>query len=319
MLMTQYKPCTLRLNFKRSAMMMQNPYFGRLLTAMVTPFKEDGSVNYSEAADFAEWLLANGSDGLVVAGTTGEAPTMTFEEKKELFTTIINRIAGKAPIVVGTGSNDTNATIRVTKMAEEVGADGVLVVGPYYNKPTQEGFYQHFKAVAAATKLPVVIYNVPSRTGTNILPSTVARLARDCKNIVAIKEAAGNVSQVAELYSVVPSDFTIYSGDDLLILPFMSVGATGLISVLSNVGGELLQELMKAYEKGEVKAAMELNRKMLPQAQAMFIVSNPIPIKEAVTMLTPFNAGPFRLPLCNLTEEERIKVTKALKDSGLME
>jgi len=318
MLVMQYKPCTLRLNFKRSAIMMQNPYFGRLLTAMVTPFKEDGSVNYSEAADFAEWLLANGSDGLVVAGTTGEAPTMTFEEKKELFTTVIKRIAGKAPIVVGTGSNDTNATIRATKMAEEVGADGVLVVGPYYNKPTQEGFYQHFKAVAASTKLPVVIYNVPSRTGTNILPATVARLAKDCKNIVAIKEAAGNVSQVAELYSAVPRDFTIYSGDDLLILPFMSVGATGLISVLSNLGGKLLQDLMTAYEKGEVKEAMELNAKMLPQAHAMFIVSNPIPVKEAVTMLTPFNAGPFRLPLCSLTKDERASVKKALKDSGLM-
>lgn len=318
MLIMQYKPCTLHLNFKRSAMKMQNPYFGRLLTAIVTPFNDDGSVNYTEAANFAQWLLANGSDGLVVAGTTGEAPTMSADEKKELFTTIIKRIDGKAPIVVGTGCNDTAATIKNTQMAEEVGADGVLVVGPYYNKPTQNGFYQHFKAVADSTKLPVIVYNVPGRTGSNILPGTIDRLARDCKNIVAVKEAAGDVSQVAELYRVLPRDFTIYSGDDLLILPFMSVGATGLISVLSNVGGKLLQDIMQAYEAGNVKEAAELNAKMLPQARAMFIVSNPMPVKETVTLLTPFNAGPFRLPLCPLTDEERLKLMAALRNSGLM-
>lgn len=297
---------------------MQNPYFGRLLTAMITPFNTDGSVNYAGAADFAQWLLSNGSDGLVVAGTTGEAPTMSIDEKKQLFITIINRVGGKAPIVVGTGCNDTAATIKTTKMAEEVGADGVLVVGPYYNKPTQNGFYQHFKAIADSTNLPVIVYNVPGRTGSNILPNTMAKLVKECKNIVAIKEAGGNVSQVAELYRILPRDFTIYSGDDLLILPFMSVGATGLISVLSNVGGKLLQDIMLAYEAGNVKEAAELNAKMLPQARAMFIVSNPMPIKEAVTMLTPFDAGPFRLPMCSLTTDEHTKLKEALKDSGLM-
>lgn len=319
MLLKQYNPYMLRLNFKRSAMKMQNPYFGKLLTAMITPFNDDGSINYNEAADFAEWLLANGSDGLVVAGTTGEAPTMSLDEKKELFKTIIKRVGRKAPVVVGTGCNDTAATIRTTKMAEEVGADGVLVVGPYYNKPTQNGFYQHFKTVADATNLPMIVYNVPGRTGSNILPETMVELVKECKNIVAIKEAGGNVSQVAELYRVLPKDFTIYSGDDLLVLPFMAVGATGLISVLSNVGGQLLQDIMLAYESGNVKEAARLNAKMLPQARAMFIVSNPMPVKEAVTMLTPFNAGPFRLPLCFLTDEERAKLKTALKNSGLIQ
>lgn len=297
---------------------MANPYFGRLLTAMVTPFNQDGSVNYEGSADFAQWLLDNGSDGLVVAGTTGESPTMSAEEKKKLFSAVIKRVAGKAPVVVGTGSNNTAQTIEMNKIAEEVGADGVLVVGPYYNKPTQEGFYQHFKTIADATKLPVIVYNVPGRTGTNILPETVLRLAKDCKNIVAIKEAAGNVTQVAELYSIMPKDFTIYSGDDGLILPFMSVGATGLISVLSNLGGSLLQEVMQAYENGEVVKAKDLNVKMLEQAKAMFIVSNPIPVKEAVTMVTPIDAGPLRLPLYKMDETTKAKMVKTLKDTGLL-
>ena len=206
----------------------------------------------------------------------------------------------------------------MNELAEKVGADGVLVVGPYYNKPSQEGFYQHFKTIAEHTKLPIIIYNVPGRTGTNILPETINRLARECSNIVAVKEASGNVSQVAELYRIAPEDFSIYSGDDGLILPLMSVGAVGLISVLSNVGGELLQDLMTSYEKGEVQKARDLNAKMIPQARSMFLVSNPIPIKEAVTKMTPFNAGPYRLPLCPMTDAERAKVTAAWKESGLL-
>lgn len=297
---------------------MNNPYFGRLLTAMVTTFKADGSLDAEKTADFGEWLLANGSDALCVAGTTGEAPTMSAEEKRELFTTVIKRINGRAPIVVGTGSNNTAQTIEMTKMAEEVGADGALVVGPYYNKPTQESFYQHFKAVANATKLPVIIYNVPGRTGTNILPATVARIAKDCPNVVAIKEAAGNVAQVAQLYSLLPHDFTIYSGDDGLILPFMSVGASGLISVLGNLGGELLNQLMDAYQKGDVQLAKDLNVKMIAQANAMFVVSNPIPVKEAVGLATPFNAGPLRLPLYKMGDEERAKMVKIMQETGLI-
>jgi len=296
---------------------MKNPYFGRLLTAMVTLFNEDSSVNVSRTADFAEWLIENGSDGVLVCGTTGEAPTISVEEKKELFTAVVKKINHRAPVVVGTGSNDTAGSIKMTQLAESLGVDGALVVGPFYNKPTQEGFYQHFKAIANSTKLPLIIYNIPSRTGTNILPATMARIVRDCKNVVAIKEAAGNVAQTAELYRVMPKDFTIYSGDDGLILPFMSVGATGLISVLSNLGGKLLQDLMQSYEKGDVQRAKDLNAIMVPQAKALFMVTNPIPVKEAVTMLTPFNAGPYRLPMCPMSPEEKEKFKKLLVETGL--
>ena len=221
-------------------------------------------------------------------------------------------------MIVGTGSNNTADVLEMNKLAEKVGADGVLVVGPYYNKPSQEGFYRHYKTIADNTSLPIIIYNVPGRTGSNILPATIARLAHECKNIVAIKEAAGNVSQVEDLYRLVPEDFSIYSGDDALILPFMSVGAVGLISVLSNVNGEMIQELMQSYERGEVQKARDLNRTMVLQSRSMFLVSNPIPVKEAVAKMTPFNPGPYRLPLCPMTDEEREKVTRAWKESGLL-
>jgi 4-hydroxy-tetrahydrodipicolinate synthase len=297
---------------------MKNPYFGRLLTAMITPFNEDGSVNFPEAIKFSEWLLENGTDALVVAGTTGEAPTMSVLEKKELFKGIIDKINGKAPVIVGTGSNNTADSIKLTQMAEELGADGALVVGPYYNKPNQEGYYRHFKAIADATKLPIILYNVPGRTGSNILPETIARITNDCENIVAVKEAGGCVAQVAKLYELLPERVTIYSGDDNLILPFMSVGATGLISVLSNINGQILQDLMQAYENGDIQKAKEINKKMLPLAKAMFISSNPIPVKEAVSLCTPINAGPLRLPLCELSSDEHDKLTNALKAYNLI-
>ncbi|WP_337438528.1 4-hydroxy-tetrahydrodipicolinate synthase, partial [Acidaminococcus fermentans] len=240
--------------------MNKKPYFGRLITAMVTFFHEDGSLDADGTAEFAAWLLDHGSDSILVSGTTGEAPTMTYAEKEELFTKVIARTKGKGQVIVGTGSNNTADVLEMNKLAEKVGADGVLVVGPYYNKPSQEGFYRHYKTIADNTSLPIIIYNVPGRTGSNILPATIARLAHECKNIVAIKEAAGNVSQVEDLYRLVPEDFSIYSGDDALILPFMSVGAVGLISVLSNVNGEMIQELMQSYERGEVQKARDLNR-----------------------------------------------------------
>lgn len=298
---------------------MKNPYFGRLLTAMVTPFNADGSVNYEKAADLAEWLINNGSDGLVVAGSTGEAATMSAEEKLELFRVVVNRINKRVPVIAGTGSNNTADSIKMTKMAEAMGVDGVLIVGPYYNKPTQEGFYQHFAAVAQSTALPIIVYNVPGRTASNIAPATVARLAEDFENIVAIKEAAGNVAQVAELYTVLPEDFTIYSGDDGLILPFMSVGATGLISVLSNIGGGILHDVMQAYEDGRVKEAAKLNAKMVPLANAMFIETNPIPVKAAVTLVTGIDAGQPRLPLTPMEAANKAKMTAVLQEYGLVE
>lgn len=297
---------------------MKKPYFGRLLTAMVTPFNADGSVNYAAGADFADWLLANGSDGLVVEGSTGEAATMDMDEKIKFMQTIVARVNGRAKIVAGAGTNCTASTIDLVKKMEACGVDGVLVVGPYYNKPTQEGYYQHFAAVAKATKLPIIVYNVPGRTGGNIAPETVARLAADFSNIVAIKEAAGNVAQTAELYRVLPEDFSIYSGDDGLILPFMSVGACGLISVLANVNGNLLQQLMQAYSEGRVKDAADLNKVMVPLAKAMFIESNPIPIKAAVTKVTGIEVGAPRLPLTPISAAAEAKLDAALKAAGMI-
>lgn len=297
---------------------MKNPYFGRLLTAMVTPFNADGSVNYEKAADLAEWLINNGSDGLVVAGSTGEAATMNAEEKLELFRVVVNRINKRVPVIAGTGSNNTADSVKMTKMAEAMGVDGALIVGPYYNKPTQEGFYQHFAAVAQSTGLPIIVYNVPGRTASNISPAIVARLDADFENIVAIKEAAGNVAQVAELYSVLPEEFTIYSGDDGLILPFMSVGATGLISVLSNIGGGILQDVMQAYEDGRVREAAKLNARMVPLANAMFIETNPIPVKAAVTLVTGIDAGQPRLPLTPMEPANKAKMVAVLQEYGLV-
>ncbi len=297
---------------------MKNPYFGRLLTAMVTPFNADGSANYEKAADLAEWLINNGSDGLVVAGSTGEAATMSAEEKLELFRVVVNRINKRVPVIAGTGSNNTADSVKMTKMAEAMGVDGALIVGPYYNKPTQEGFYQHFAAVAQSTGLPIIVYNVPGRTASNISPAIVARLAADFENIVAIKEAAGNVAQVAELYSVLPEEFTIYSGDDGLILPFMSVGATGLISVLSNIGGGILQDVMQAYEDGRVREAAKLNARMVPLANAMFIETNPIPVKAAVTLVTGIDAGQPRLPLTPMEPANKAKMVAVLQEYGLV-
>lgn len=297
---------------------MKNPYFGRLLTAMVTPFNADGSVNYEKAADLAEWLINNGSDGLVVAGSTGEAATMSAEEKLELFRVVVNRINKRVPVIAGTGSNNTADSVKMTKMAEAMGVDGALIVGPYYNKPTQEGFYQHFAAVAQSTGLPIIVYNVPGRTASNISPAIVARLDADFENIVAIKEAAGNVAQVAELYSVLPEEFMIYSGDDGLILPFMSVGATGLISVLSNIGGGILQDVMQAYEDGRVREAAKLNARMVPLANAMFIETNPIPVKAAVTLVTGIDAGQPRLPLTPMEPANKAKMVAVLQEYGLV-
>jgi 4-hydroxy-tetrahydrodipicolinate synthase len=297
---------------------MKKPYFGRLLTAMVTPFNADGSINYEAGADFADWLLVNGSDGLVVEGSTGEAATMDMDEKIKFMQTIVARVNGRAKIVAGAGTNCTASTIDLVKKMEACGVDGVLVVGPYYNKPTQEGYYQHFAAVAKATKLPIIVYNVPGRTGGNIAPETVARLAADFSNIVAIKEAAGNVAQTAELYRVLPEDFSIYSGDDGLILPFLSVGACGLISVLANVNGKLLQQLMQAYSEGRVKDAADLNKVMVPLAKAMFIESNPIPIKAAVTKVTGIEAGAPRLPLTPISAAADAKLDAALKAAGMI-
>ena len=297
---------------------MAEAYFGRLLTAMVTPFNADGSVNCEAAADFAEWLLANGSDGLVVEGSTGEAATMFMDEKIAVLKAVVERVNGRAPVIVGAGTNCTASTLELINAVEACGVDGLLVVGPYYNKPTQEGYYQHFAAVAKSTNLPIIVYNVPGRTGSNIEPKTVARLAAEFPNIVAVKEAAGNVAQTAELFRVLPENVTIYSGDDGLVLPFMAVGARGVISVLGNIGGQMLQDVMQLYSEGKVAEAAELNKKLVPLANSLFIESNPIPVKYAVTKVTGIDAGAPRLPLTSLSEGGVAKLDAILAEYGLV-
>lgn len=269
--------------------------FGRLLTAMITPFHADGSVNYEGAAELARHLVANGSDGLVVGGSTGEAATMTAEEKLKLFEVVLDAVGDRATIIAGTGSNDTMASVRFTQAAEKVGVHGALVVGPYYNKPTQEGFYQHFKTIAESTTLPIMLYNVPGRTASNVAPETVARLAQ-IPNIVAIKEASGNVEQATEIIRITPPDFKVYSGDDALTLPILAVGGCGIISVAGHVVGNRIQEMIQAFLAGDMKKAQQLNLSLLPVFKSMFVVTNPIPVKTAVGLMG-LPAGSFRLPL----------------------
>lgn len=269
--------------------------FGRLLTAMITPFHADGSVNYEGAAELARYLVDNGSDGLVVGGSTGEAATMTAEEKLKLFEVVLDAVGDRATIIAGTGSNDTMASVRFTQAAEKVGVHGALVVGPYYNKPTQEGFYQHFKTIAESTSLPIMLYNVPGRTASNVAPETVARLAQ-IPNIVAIKEASGNVEQATEIIRLTPPDFKVYSGDDALTLPILAVGGCGIISVAGHVVGNQIQAMIGAFLAGDMKKAQEINLSLLPVFKSMFVVTNPIPVKTAVGLMG-LPAGAFRLPL----------------------
>lgn len=276
--------------------------FGRLLTAMVTPFHQDGSVNYNEAAKLARYLVKNGSDGLVVAGSTGEAATMTKEEKLELFRVVLNEVGKEATVIAGTGSNDTAASIAMTQEAEKIGVHGAMVVGPYYNKPPQEGFYRHFKAIAENTALPLVVYNVPGRTASNILPSTVIRLA-EIPNIVAVKEASGSLEQFAEIIRSVPDDFMVYSGDDSLTLPSLAIGSHGIISVAAHVVGAQMKRMIEAYLAGNVGEAKELHLKLMPIFKGLFITTNPIPVKMAVN-LQGISAGPVRLPLVDANESE---------------
>ena len=286
--------------------------------ALITPFKEDESVDYDALMRLVDYLLQNNADFLCVLGTTAETPTLSEEEKKKIKKMVIDRVNGRIPILLGVGSNNTRAVVETLKNDDFTGVDAILSVVPYYNKPSQEGIYQHYKAIASATELPIVLYNVPGRTASNISPAIVARLAADFENIVAIKEAAGNVAQVAELYSVLPEEFTIYSGDDGLIILFMSVGATGLISVLSNIGGGILQDVMQAYEDGRVREAAKLNARMVPLANAMFIETNPIPVKAAVTLVTGIDAGQPRLPLTPMEPANKAKMVAVLQEYGLV-
>ncbi|WP_461366836.1 4-hydroxy-tetrahydrodipicolinate synthase [Candidatus Darwinibacter acetoxidans] len=288
---------------------------GQVLTAMITPMNKDCSVNYPAAVELAQKLGENGSDGVVLSGTTGESPTLCFEEKVKLFSTVTDALGGQMTIIAGTGSNNTQDSIALTKAAEKAGVDGIMLVTPYYNKPSQEGLYQHFKTVAEQTSLPVMLYNVPGRTGVNILPETVARLA-EIDNIVAIKEASGNLEQVSVLKTMVPEDFLIYSGDDALTLPILAVGGAGVVSVASHLVGREIKSMISAFLAGRVGDALEIHLKLMPLFKAMFITTNPVPVKRALEFVG-VDTGPLRLPLVDLTEQEAQKIKEVLFSMGL--
>ena len=252
----------------------------RLMTAMVTPFNADLSVNYAKAAELAEYLCNNGSEGLVVCGTTGESPVLSDEEKLKLYETVQERVGGRVPVWAGTGCNDTAAVVKLSQAAAKIGVAGVMVVTPYYNKPTQEGLYQHFRTVAESVSVPVMLYNVPGRTSCNLLPETIARLA-EVENITAVKEACGSMDQVSQLLTMIPERITVYSGDDSVTLPLMALGAYGVISVASHVIGPAIAEMIAAFVAGEVNKAAQLHRELFAMFKGLFITTNPIPVKTA--------------------------------------
>ncbi|MFO7265053.1 MAG: 4-hydroxy-tetrahydrodipicolinate synthase [Limnochordales bacterium] len=289
---------------------------GSLLTAMITPFREDLSLNAEQAARLARYLVDIGNEGVVVAGTTGESATLTDEEKLELFRAVVREIGGRATVIAGTGTNDTRHSIELTKEAEKLGVDAIMAVVPYYNRPTQEGLYRHFRAIAESTSLPVMLYNVPSRTGCNLLPETVARLA-EIDNIVAIKEASGDLNQVSEIRRRTPPDFAIYSGDDSLTLPILALGGVGVVSVAAHLVGRRLRAMIDAFQKGDVRTATAIHLELWPIFRAMFITTNPIPVKTAINMLG-MNAGPLRPPLGPPSEDEERAIRQVLRENGLL-
>lgn len=290
--------------------------FGEVLTAMVTPMRPDGAVDYEKAKRLAQYLVDHGSDGLVVAGTTGESPTLTADEKVALFEAVAEAVAGRAKVIAGTGSYDTRESIELTRRAERTGVDGVMLVVPYYNRPPQEGLYRHFKAVAEATRLAVMLYNVPSRTGRNLEPETVARLA-ELPNVVALKEAAGDMEQVTRIRRAVPDGFTIYSGEDSLTLPMLTLGAAGVVSVASHLIGDDIKAMIRAHREGDLAKAAELHQRMLPVFKAMFVTTNPIPVKWAMSLIG-MEMGPPRLPLVEPSAAEKARIEAALREYGLL-
>ena len=276
--------------------------FGRILTAMVTPMNEALEVDYQEAVRLAQYLIDNGSDGVVVCGTTGESPTVTDKEKIELFKAVKGALGSKATVIAGIGSYSTNSSISLARMAATTGVDGLMAVVPYYNKPSQEGMFQHFKAIAEATTLPLMLYNVPSRTSANLMPETVKRLS-EIANIVALKEAAGSLDQVSELKRLLPAEFEVYSGDDSMTLPMLALGCSGIVSVAAHVIGNEMKAMIDAWFDGDTAEATKWHLELYPVFKGIFVTSNPVPIKALMNMIG-IKAGGVRLPLVKATAEE---------------
>lgn len=298
-------------------MRSNEPIFGRVLTAMITPFDAVGNVDYAEAGRIAQWLTEHGSDGLVVTGTTGESATLSLDEKMRMYETVVQAVQGQAKVLAGTGTYDTAETVELSRAASEIGIDGLLVVTPYYNKPSQEGLYQHYAAVAGASALPVMLYNVPARTSVNLEAATVLRLAQ-IENIVAIKEASKLLEQVGEIIACAPEGFQVYGGADEVNLPILALGGVGNISVISHVVGPDLQKMHQAFFQGDLETARRIHLNTLPITRAMFSAPSPVPTKTALAMMDVLPSSRVRLPLVEANEKERGLIHAALKDYGLL-
>ncbi len=277
--------------------------FGKVSTAMVTPFDNKGNIDFSKTTQLVNYLINNGSDSLVIAGTTGESPTLSSEEKLALFRHVVQVVDGRVPVIAGTGSNNTYASIELTKKAEDAGVDAIMLVAPYYNKPSQEGLYQHFKLIAESTSLPIMIYNIPGRSVVNISADVTIKLSK-IDNVVAAKEASGNLDAMTEIIANTDESFSLYSGDDGLTLPILAIGGKGVVSVASHIIGNEMQEMISSFENGDTKKAANLHQKLLPIIKSLFAAPSPTPVKTAL-QFKGLDVGSVRLPLVPLSEQER--------------
>ena len=285
--------------------------------AIITPFHEDGTINFEEFGRIIDDQIKGGSDAIIVCGTTGESSTMTDEEHVATIKYCVEKVAGRVPVIAGTGSNCTREAVNISKKAEEVGADGLLCVTPYYNKCTQEGLYQYYKAISDSVNIPIIMYNIPGRTGTTIQPETAVRIAKELENVVAIKEASGNISAVAKLAALADGCLDIYSGNDDQVLPLLSLGGKGVISVWSHIAPKKVHDMVQAYFDGDTATATKLQLEAIDVIGALFCEVNPIPVKAAMNMLG-YDAGPVRAPLTELSDAHKEVLKKALKDYGVL-
>lgn len=288
----------------------------RMFTAMVTPYDSELQVNYDKAAELAHYLVEKGSDGIVVSGTTGESPVLSKAEKLQLFTQVKAAVGDQAEVWAGTGSYNTQETIQLSREAEKLGMDGLLLVVPYYNKPSQEGLYRHYEAVAKSVSLPIMLYNIPSRTGINMLPDTVARLAA-LDNVVALKESTGIMDQMSLLKNLLPDRMAIYSGDDSQTLPMLALGGQGVVSIASHLIGPQIKQMMIAFGRGDIQAAQALHNQLFGMFKGLFITTNPVPVKQALNLLG-MEVGGVRLPMCAANESEIAELKQLLASYQLL-
>ncbi|MDE7225186.1 MAG: 4-hydroxy-tetrahydrodipicolinate synthase [Acetatifactor sp.] len=285
--------------------------------AIVTPMNEDGSINYENFEKLVEFQIEGGTDAIIVCGTTGEASTMSHEEHLDVIRYCVEKVKGRVPVIAGTGSNCTETAVYLSQEAEKYGVDGLLLVSPYYNKATQNGLYTHFKTVADSVKVPIVLYNVPGRTGCNILPQTIVRLCRDCENIVGVKEASGNIGQIVQLAALAKGGVDIYSGNDDQIVPILSLGGKGVISVLANVAPRQTHEICAKYFAGDVEGSCRMQLEAIDLYGALFCEVNPIPVKKALNLMG-MGTGSLRLPLTDMEEANAARLEKAMREYGLL-